>query len=104
MEFKHIGVPTKKVQPGETYLDGMKVYITQPDAHDYKYEYLRFAPESCLPGELQVFPHIAFKVDSIEAELKKCDEVLVPFTRVDDSLSIAFGKRDGVYFEFMEMK
>lgn len=104
MEFLHIGVPTKNVQPNETFVEGMNVYITDPEAHEYKYEYLRFAPNSCLPGELQVFTHIAFKVPSIAAELKKCDEVLVPITAVSDSMSIAFAKRDGVYFEFVEMK
>lgn len=104
MEFMHIGVPTKSPQPGETYVEGLKVHITQPDAHDYKYEYLRFEPGSCMPAEIQVNPHIAVKVDCIADELKKCQEVLVPPMPVDETLTICFVKRDGVILELMQMK
>lgn len=104
MEFVHIGVPTKTPQPGETYVEGLKVHLTDPEQHDYKFEYLRFEPESCMPGEIQVFPHIAIKVDSIAEELKKCQEVLVAPMPIDDKLTICFAKRDGVIFELMEMK
>jgi len=104
MEFMHIGVPTKKVQPNETYAEGMKVHLTNPDEHEMKFEYLRFEPGSWLPAIMQVNPHIAVKVDSLEDELKKCEEVLVEPMNVDDHLSIAFAIRDGVIFEFMQMK
>ncbi len=63
MEFLHIGVPTKKVQPDETYAEGMKVHLTNPDVHDMKFEYLRFEPGSWLPAIMQVTPHIAVKVE-----------------------------------------
>lgn len=104
MEFMHIGVPTKKVQPNESYLEGMKVYVTNPDEHEMKFEYLRFEPGSWLPAIMQVTPHIAVKVGSIQAELSKCEETLVDPLAVNENLSIAFAIRDGVIFEFMEMK
>lgn len=102
MEFVHIGVPTREKQPGETYVEGLKVHLTNPDDHEYKFEYLRFEPESCLPAELQVFPHIAVKVPCLQEALSKCQEVLVQPMQASDTLTIAFGKRDGVYFEFMK--
>jgi glyoxylase I family protein len=104
MEFMHIGVPTKKVQPDETYAEGMKLHLTDPDVHEMKFEYLRFEPGSWLPAIMQVNPHIAVKVDSIQDELKKCDEVLVDPLAVSENKSIAFAIRDGVIFEFMELK
>ena len=104
MEFLHIGVPTKKVQPDETYAEGMKVHLTNPDVHDMKFEYLRFEPGSWLPAIMQVTPHIAVKVDSIQEALDKCDEVLVEPLAVNETTNIAFAIRDGVIFEFTEMK
>jgi hypothetical protein len=104
MEFMHIGVPTKKIQPNETYAEGMKVHLTNPDEHEMKFEYLRFEPGSWLPAIMQVTPHIAIKVHSIADELQKCEETLVEPMAVNDNLSIAFAIRDGVIFEFMETK
>ena len=100
MEFIHIGVPTKKAQPNETYVDSLKVHITNPDDHEYKFEYLRFEPCSPLPPIMQVTPHIAIKVEDMEAALSKCQEILVKPMESGDML-MAFGIRDGVIFEFM---
>jgi len=104
MEFMHIGVPTKKVHPNETYAEGMKVHLTNPDEHEMKFEYMRFEPGSWLPAIMQINPHIAVKVDSIQAELAKCEETLVAPFEVNENLSLAFAIRDGVIFEFMQMK
>jgi hypothetical protein len=104
MEFMHIGVPTKKVQPNETYAEGMKVHLTNPDEHEMKFEYMRFEPGSWLPAIMQINPHIAVKVENIQDELAKCEETLVKPFPADEKLSIAFGIRDGVIFEFMQMK
>ncbi|MEG1254826.1 hypothetical protein [Clostridium sp.] len=103
MEFVHIGVPTKKVQENETYIEGMKVYVTDPENHDYKFEYLRFDEDSWMPKKMQGNPHIAIKVHSIEEELKKCEEILVEPTKVNENTTLCFAVRDGVIFELMEI-
>ena len=69
MEFLHIGVPTKEVQSKETYVEALKVHITNPDDHEYKFEYLRFEPCSPLPAIMQVNPHVAIKVDNMKEAL-----------------------------------
>lgn len=102
MEFVHIGVPTTEVQPDEIYAEGMKVHITDPEKHEYKFEYLRFDPDTWLPEAMQKNPHIAIKIDDIEKELAKCQEVLVEPVKAGD-MTLAFGIRDGVIFEFMQM-
>ncbi len=103
MEFVHIGVPTKKVQENEIYLEALKVYVTDAEAHDYKYEYLRFEEDSPIAKEIQTQTHVAIKVDSIEEELKKGEKVLCePFDGGD--YMIAFMLRDGTVIELMEPK
>ncbi len=101
MKFVHIGVPTKTVQPNETYVDALKVHITNPDDHEYKYEYLRFEPCSPLPAIMQVNPHIAIEVEDMKAALAKCQEILVEPMDMGH-MTMAFAIRDGVIFEFME--
>lgn len=102
MKFLHIGVPTKAAQPGETYVDGLKVHITDPEKHEYKFEYLRFEPCSPLPAIMQVTPHIAIEVDDVKTELAKCQETLVEPMNMGH-MTMAFGIRDGVIFEFTQM-
>ncbi len=104
MEFMHIGVPTKKIQPNEIYVEGMKLHLTNPDDHEMKFEYLRFEPGSWLPAIMQVNPHIAIKVESIKEELAKCEEVLVEPMDADEKTLMAFAIRDGVIFEFLQAK
>ena len=102
MKFVHIGVPTKTVQPNETYVEDLRVHITNPDDHEYKYEYLRFEPGSPLPAIMQVTPHIAIEVDDMKTALEKCQEILVHPMEMGH-MTMAFGIRDGVIFEFMQI-
>jgi len=99
--FHHVGVPTKAKQPKETYLEGGKVYITNPDASPYQFEFLRFEKESPLPKELQTGPHVAYKVDDIAAAMKG-EKVLVPPFDPMPGLRVAFIVRDGVPVELMQ--
>jgi hypothetical protein len=59
MEFVHIGAPTTKKMPNEVYAEGMKVWISDPDLDDFKFEFLRFEPDSWLAEEIQTRTHIA---------------------------------------------
>lgn len=43
MKLVHIGVPTQVVQPGEHYVAPSKMYMTNPDAHPFRFEFLRIA-------------------------------------------------------------
>ena len=68
-EFKHFGVPTHTEQSNEQFIDGAKVYVTNPDDDPFCVEFLRFAPDSPMPKEIQTQPHAAFLVPSLEQEL-----------------------------------
>ena len=100
-KFHHVGVLSKAKHPGETYLEGGKVYITDPAKHPYGFEYLRFEAGSPLPKELQTMPHVAFEVPSVDAALKGEKVVLAPFDPTPQ-LRVAFIMKDGVLIELVQ--
>ena len=66
MQYHHTGVVTDQKQPNEMYVEATKVWITNPDEHPCRIEYVRYEPDtpvddidpqvdSCL-----AFPHAAF--------------------------------------------
>jgi len=102
-QFHHVGVPTRARQPKEVYIEGAKVHITSPDAHPYRFEFLRFEPGSPMPEAIQKGPHIAYMVDDIDAALKG-EKVIVPPFDATPSLRCAFIVKDSVAVEVMQAK
>lgn len=100
-QFEHVGVPTDQPQPNETYLEGGKVHITDPAAHPYHFEYLRFEADSPMPERLQKNPHIAFKVEDLAAALEGENVLVEPFEPFD-GLRVAFIVKNGVLMELMQ--
>lgn len=103
MEFLHIGVPTTKVQENETYLEALKVYVTNPDKHPFKYEYLRFEQDTPFPEIMRKNPHVAYKVSDMAPYLKMGDVIVEPFQAGPD-MRIAFIIVDEVILEILEQK
>ncbi len=101
--FAHFGVPTKAKQPGETHLEGAKVYITDPEKHPFKVEFVRAEKGCPLPKPIQTTPHAAFIVDDIQAAVKGY-EIVLPPTPMSDKLTIAFIKAGDALLELMQMK
>ncbi|MCT4595793.1 MAG: hypothetical protein N4A57_16220 [Anaeromicrobium sp.] len=101
MEFMHIGVVTDKVQENENYAEDLKVYITDPEASEFKFEYLRFEEDTPLPEVMQKNPHVAFKVNNLDTYLKENDVVVEPFM-AEENLRIAFIIKDNLLMELME--
>jgi len=102
-KYCHVGVPTKKVQPKEIYIEGGKVYITNPDEHPYKFEFLRFEAGSPLHKDVQTKTHIAFEVENLDAALKGEKVIVQPFDATP-ALRVAFIVKDGVVIELMQTK
>jgi len=102
-KFHHVGVVSKAKHPGETYLEGGKVYITDPSKHPYGFEYLRFEAGSPLPNELRTMTHVAFEVPSVDAALKGEKVVMAPFDATPQ-LRVAFIMKDGVLVELVQNK
>ena len=102
-KFLHVGVPTTRVQPDETFLDGLKVYITDPAKHPYFYEYLRFVDGTPLPDCITSQPHVAYQVDDLDAALKDCELLFGPM-QSDEHTRIAFAMHHNLILELTEVK
>jgi len=101
MEFHHVGVPSAKKRPNETYLAGAKLYITDAAADPYAIEWLRFEAGSPFPDALKQGVHVAFKVDDIKTALKGKQVLVPPFSPLE-GLTVAFVLHEGVPIEFMQ--
>ena len=98
--FNHIGLPTADPQPGEAYVAETKVWVTRPNDHPQRIEYLRFEPDSQVTGPLRESPHVAFQVDDLDAELAGKEVLLAPFEAMP-GLHVAFIMEDGAVCELM---
>ena len=100
-EFDHVGVITDDQQPEEMYVPATKVWVTNPQTHPYKIEYLRFEADTPVTGPVRDLPHIAFRVDNLEEAMGNSEVLLGPFNPTE-SLRVVFILQDGAVFEFME--
>ncbi len=96
--FNHVGVPTNKEQPNETYMEDMKLYTTDPAATNYFIEYLRPAEGCTLNPILLEKPHVSLQVENLEEALKGEKVVVEPFSPMPGR-TIAFIDVDGFIFE-----
>jgi hypothetical protein len=101
--FHHFGVPTKIKQAREQYLEGAKIYVTDPDKHPYKVEFLRFEAESPLPKAVRTQPHAAFVVDDLPKALRGEKVIIEPFDATD-TIRVAFIAQGDAVIELMQMK
>ena len=88
MQYHHTGVITEQQQPGEVYVEATKVWVTNPDDHPYKVEFLRFEPDTPVVPPLRDHCHTAYTVDDLGAAIAGKNVVLGPF---DASLAVALG-------------
>ncbi|HEY3324523.1 MAG TPA: dihydroxyacetone kinase subunit DhaK [Planctomycetota bacterium] len=102
-KFHHFGVPTATKQEGETYLEGGKVYITDPEKHPYRVEFVRCEPDSPMPDVIKTKPHAAYVVSSIEEAMKGKPVVLQPFDATP-TCRVAFIMDGDSLIELMQLK
>ncbi len=102
-KFHHFGVPTKTVRDGETYIAGGKVFVTDPESHPYRIEFVRFEADSPMHEAVQRSPHAAFVVDSLDEALKGRNIIIPPFDATD-TLRVAFITDGEAVLELMEMR
>ena len=102
-EFHHLGVPTSATYDNETYIEGAKVYATNPDAHPYRVEFLRFDADSPLPEAIRTRSHAAFIVGNLDAALEGQNVILPPFDATD-TLRVAFIMDGDALIELMEKR
>ena len=68
--FHHMGIPTDTPQPGERYLDNLKMYVSGFESSPYGIEWMRFERDSPVSELVKTIPHVAFEVDDLDAALE----------------------------------
>lgn len=102
-EFHHIGLPTDESHPGEYYVEDTKVWVTDPRKHPCKVEYLRFEKDSPVTGPVRDLPHVAYRVDDLDAALRGEHVLIKPF-EPSPNFTVAFVMKDGAVIEFMKFE
>lgn len=100
MRYHHTGVITTEKQPNELYVEATKVSVTNPDAHPYRIEFLRYEPDSPVRSPVRDQCHMAFEVDDLDTALAGKDVVLGPFDAVA-GIRVAFFVENGAVFEYL---
>ncbi len=101
MKYHHIGIPSKVIREGETYLEQYDVYVSGYDASPYGIEWMRFGPNSPLPELVKAVPHVAFEVDSLEEAIAG-KELLIEPNIPSEGVRVAFIVDHGAPVEFLE--
>ncbi len=107
MEFDHIGIKTTEPQEGESWVEKSQVWVTNPRTHPMRIEYLRSkdAPDvdSSNVGLWKLFhqPHVAYRVDDLDAAIEGEELVYGPFEPGDFG-RVAFIHKNGLIVEYLE--
>lgn len=101
-KYHHLGIPTKEIKEGETYLPEFKMYVSGYDTSPYKIEWMRFEEESPLPQLVKTIPHIAFEVADLIGTIKG-KEILVQPNSPSGGITVAFIIDNGAPVEFLQI-
>ena len=102
-KINHFGVPTSVKQDGETYAEGMKLFLTDFTKSPNKIEFLRFEEGSPMPELLQTVPHIAYEVPCLKEAMEGKEILMEPF-QGGENHTCAFIVEEGIPIELMEFK
>jgi hypothetical protein len=102
--FDHIGVVTTVEQPGESFVEATRVWVTSPRAHPYNVELLRFEPDSPLTDPVWREPHVAYRVADVEQAIEGHEVLRAPFDVANGFMRVAFVRCDGAVVEFMQYR
>ncbi|NKB65792.1 MAG: hypothetical protein GKR89_01910 [Candidatus Latescibacteria bacterium] len=107
--FDHIGIVTDQPQDGESWVPASQVWVTNPRTHPQRIEYVRFKePPQTDPGDvgqwkLAHLPHVAYRVDDLEAAIEDEEVVYGPFEPGDFARAV-FVHKDGAIVEYIEYR
>lgn len=102
--FHHIGLPTTEPQPGESWVESTRVWVSNPSHHPQRIEWLRYEPDTTVDEDFQQSPHIAYEVDRLEPYIEGKDVTLAPFEVGEPPFArAAFTNEDGIIVEYMQM-
>jgi hypothetical protein len=102
-KYHHLGIPTDKIMPGETYLSQFKFFVSGFSRSPFGIEWMRFEADSPVSKLIQTMPHIAFEVDDIDHELSAHDlKVLTAPNSHTKGIRVAMIEHNGAPIELIE--
>lgn len=102
-EYHHLGIPTDIKLENEIYLKDFKVYVSGYNDSPYGIEWMRYEPDCPLPELVKIVPHVAFKVDNLDEELKGKDVLIEP-NSPSAGVTVAFIVDNGAPVEFLQFE
>ena len=106
-EFDHIGIITDEAHDDESWVEFSQVWVTNPRTHPLRIEYIRPVQRPIIdPSDIGLWklwnlPHVAYRVDDLEAAIEGEDVIFGPFEPGDFG-PVAFIHKDGVVVEYLE--
>lgn len=102
MKYHHLGIPTTEPRPGEQHLKDLKVFVTGFGTSLHNIEWMRFEDDCDVPDLVRKYPHVAFEVEDLEAELVG-KEILIPPNSPSEGVRVAFIVDNGAPVEFLQI-
>lgn len=102
-QYHHIGIPTPTPRAGERHLAEYGVYVSGFETSEFGIEWMRFAPDCPLPGLVQTVPHVAFRVDDLDAALEGRVVLIAP-NSPSPGVRVAFIVENGAPVELLEQQ
>jgi hypothetical protein len=104
--FHHIGLIAETPQPHETWVEGGRLWISNPNLHPQRVEWLRYADPAATDADaaFRAEPHIAYTVDSLDEAIAGKEVVIEPGEIGEPPFALAaFAKEDGLVVEYMQI-
>ncbi|MCX6261582.1 MAG: hypothetical protein NTY95_12290, partial [Bacteroidia bacterium] len=104
-KYHHLGIPTKKKMPDETYLPQFRFYVSGFNTSPFGIEWMRFEKDSPVDRLIQTVPHIAFEVNDIDHELATHNlNVLTSPNSHTEGIRVAMIEHNGAPIELIEFE
>ncbi len=103
--FHHVGLRAMEPQPAENFVAATRVWVTDPNQHPQRIEYLRYEPDSYLDDAFKNTPHVAYVVADIEPWMDGKAIAIPPFDVGEPPfVRVVFVYEDGMISEYMAFK
>jgi len=103
LQFDHVGIISTEKRPGESFVPETRVWRTDFQEHPFRVEWLRFEPDSPVTGPVREMPHVAYRVDDIQAAAEGMTPLLGPLD-VGPRIVAFFQTDDGAVIELVKYK
>ncbi len=105
--FHHIGLPAPDQQapiPGEAWVSTSRCWVSNPNRHPHRVEWLRYRADSPIDGAFQEAPHICHLVDDLDAAIAGQEIAVPPFEPGEPPFGrAAFTQEDGIIVEYIQL-